>query len=102
MQNVFLFKCVKCIRTVYSNMNEIMNESDNIFQQLRAGDVIVVDRGFRDSIHILRDRGLIVKVPKGSDNKLTRIDANESCFATKTRYVIEVRNSHIKKVEIFE
>lgn len=78
-------------------LEEILNKPENIFQELRVGDVIVVDRGFREVIGALRNLGLIVKSPKGTkENKLTRDDANESRFATKTRYVVEVRNSHIK------
>lgn len=44
----------------------------------------------------LRNRGLIIKTPRGSENKLTRSHTNESRFSTKTRYVVEVRNTHIK------
>lgn len=78
-------------------LNEIMNEQESIFQKLHVGDVVVVDRGFRDIIEALKNRGLIVKSPKGTQsNKLSRADANESRLATKTRYVVEVRNSYIK------
>lgn len=78
-------------------LNEILNVQGSIFKILLKGDVAVVDRGFRDVIGQLRSFGLIVKTPKGTkSNKLTRVDANESRLATKTRYVVEVRNSHIK------
>lgn len=75
----------------------IINEPRSIFEELRAGDVMVVDRGFRDCIQTLRDRGFVVKVPIGTPgNQMSRLDANTSRFATKTRFVIEMRNSHIK------
>lgn len=35
-------------------MEEIMNERGTIFEQLRRGDVVVVDRGFRDIISALK------------------------------------------------
>lgn len=74
-----------------------MSEERNIFSILRSGDVIVVDRGFRDCIDVLNRRGFVTKIPKGTTaNQLSRADANKSRFATKTRFVIEVRNSHIK------
>lgn len=74
-----------------------MNEQENIFKHLRAGDVMVIDRGFRDCMHELRERGFLIKTPKGTkNNRLSNIDANASRFATKTRYVIEARNCHIK------
>lgn len=83
-------------------LNKIMNERGNIFQMLRAGDVVVVDRGFRDVCVALRRRGFIVKTAKGTNktatNKLSRNQTNESRLVTKTRFVIEVRNSHIKNI----
>lgn len=78
-------------------LNEIMIEQSNIFDKLQPGDVMVVDRGFRDCKEALKKRGFLVKTPKGSQgNRMTRTDANEARFATKTRFVVEVRNSHIK------
>lgn len=78
-------------------LNEILNDQGNIFEKMIPGDVVVVDRGFRDVVSALRKRGLIVKSPKGTQaNKMMRNDANDSHMATKTRYVVEVRNSHKK------
>lgn len=78
-------------------LSTILNEPGNIFEELQIGDVMVVDRGFRDCIPALKNLGFIVKVPKGTpDGQMIRLDANISRLATKTRFVIEVRNSHIK------
>lgn len=81
-------------------LREIMNEPGSIFHELRAGDVVVVDRGFRDCRRELQNRNLVVKmpafVPRNSNRQLTRVQANNSRFVTKTRYVVEVRNGHIK------
>lgn len=78
-------------------LNIIMNEQGNIFGEFREGDVFIIDRGFRDCIRALKDRGFIVKSPRFSaGNQMTRTEANESRFATKTRFVVEVRNTHIK------
>lgn len=75
-------------------IHKILNERETIFQKLHHGDV---DKGFRDALDALRNRGLVVKTPKGTkSNKLTRDDANVSRYATKTRFVVEARNSHIK------
>lgn len=80
-----------------SILKEILNAPDSIFRKLRPGDVVVVDRGFRDVNATLRNCGFVVKTPKGTkNNALSRADANESRLATKTRYVVEVRNTHIK------
>lgn len=78
-------------------IHKIMNERETIFQKLQPGDVVVVDKGFRDALDAVRSRGLVVKTPKSTkSNKLTRDDANVSRHATKTRFVVEARNSHIK------
>lgn len=78
-------------------LDEIMNAEHSIFSILRSGDVLVVDRGFRDCIDTLNRRRFITKVPKGSNaNQLDVVDANHSRLATKTRFVVEVRNTHIK------
>lgn len=78
---------------------EIMCQQGTVFDILLPGDVIVVDRGFRDCIPNIIRRGFLVKVPKGTQsNTLIRPDANDSRFATKARFVVEVRNTHIKNI----
>lgn len=46
-------------------LHEILNQPQNIFNTLHAGDIVVVDRGFRDVSAALKRRGFIVKSPKG-------------------------------------
>lgn len=82
-------------------LKEILNDpNDSLFKHLHRGDIIVLDRGFRDCVTILRDRGFIVKMPTliSTSNQLTRQEANRSRQATKTRFSIEIRNGHIKNV----
>lgn len=82
-----------------SILAEIMGEEDSIFSVLRPGDVLVIDRGFRDCINALNQLGFITKIPKGSNaNQLSVADANLSRLATKTRFVVEARNTHIKNI----
>lgn len=78
---------------------EISNEMGNFFDLLRPGDVVVLDRGFRDCVKILQNRGLIVKIPAfvGRKSQLTTKQANVTRNATKTRFVVEVRNGHVKR-----
>lgn len=76
----------------------------NVFSILKPGDVILVDRGFRDCSELLKARGLDVRSPaflnKKSDGKLekqlTTKQANETRLVTKFRYVVEARNGHMK------
>lgn len=83
-----------------SILTEILNRPDNLlFKNLRRGDVIVLDRGFRDSIRTLQMRGFIVKTPANTQSaQLTRQQGNASRNTTKTRFVIEVRNGHMKNI----
>lgn len=78
-------------------LDEILNKQQSIFTKLRPGDVMVIDRGFRDCIGALNRLGFITKTPKGTKaNQLDRMNANESRLATKTRFEVEARNTHIK------
>lgn len=47
-------------------LSEILNDPQSIFRNLVRGDVVVIDRGFKEVIPALRKRKLIVKVPKGT------------------------------------
>lgn len=46
-------------------LREILAQPDTIFDELRVGDILVVDRGFRDVTAALRNVGLIIHSPKG-------------------------------------
>lgn len=43
-------------------LTEIMSKTGNIFDLLLPGDVVVLDRGFRDCVRSLKRRSLIVKI----------------------------------------
>lgn len=85
-----------------SIMNSLTERSD-AFKQLIQGDVIILDRGFRDSIDIVKQKGFDVKVPhllqKSKTNKqFTTQQANETRFVTANRYAVETRNGHFKSI----
>lgn len=70
------------------------------------GDVILVDRGFRDCVKYLEEKGFAVRtpasLPKGQ-NQLPTKEANESRLVTAKRYGVETRNGHIKTIfKIFQ
>lgn len=80
-------------------LNELLDTNQSIFQNFRPGDVMVLDRGFRDSVAKVKSHGFEVKIPEcksNSKNQLSTKQANDSRLVTKTRFAIEVRNSHIK------
>lgn len=66
---------------------------------LKKGDIIVVDRGFRDVIVYLEELGFKVLMPalKGKRNQLTTDESNESRFVTKIRWVVEAVHGDIKQ-----
>lgn len=65
----------------------------------QTGDVVIVDRGFRDCGPDLMNHGFVVQYPKCSDQpQLTTKDANLSRLVTKIRYDIERINGVMKNV----
>lgn len=78
----------------------IVFEKTAIEQIFNAGDVILVDRGFRDCVNFLKSKNLDVKIPefvqKGQKRQLTTNQANKSRMVTKMRYAIEVANGRMK------
>lgn len=82
-----------------SILEEILGEPNNIFSLLVPGDVVVLDRGFRDCVRLLKNRGLIVEIPAfvgGKKAQFTTQQANATRNTTKTRFVVEVKNGHVK------
>lgn len=78
---------------------DLLNNTDwNSFQ---PGDVIIVDRGFRDCIPNISSKGFVAKMPSFADKPslpLTTQQANSSRLITKVRYIVEVVNGRIKKI----
>lgn len=84
-----------------SILSEIIREQPEIFEALDFADAMVVDRGFRDVAQELRDLGYIVKIPsflKPNQKQLPIDESNETRLVTKTRFIVEVRNSHMKRI----
>lgn len=83
-------------------------ENYNALDNLNAGDVILLDRGFRDCVHLLTNKGFDVRTPaflQRSQNKqqFTTSEANQSRFVTANRYGVETRNGHVKTIfKIFQ
>uniref|UniRef100_A0ABD2WMH4 DDE Tnp4 domain-containing protein n=1 Tax=Trichogramma kaykai TaxID=54128 RepID=A0ABD2WMH4_9HYME len=80
--------------------HELEND-ENLNNWFRPGDIVVVDRGYRDVIPALEELGLICKMPpllKAGEQQLTTEDANEARLVTKTRWIVESRNGHLKTI----
>lgn len=81
---------------------------DEIMNILRDGDVMLLDRGFRDCENMLKDVGFVVRMPEfvnksDGTGQLTTIKANKSRIVTANRFAVEARNGNIKTIwKIFD
>lgn len=88
------------------NDAKVLEEIDtktNVFDMLENGDIMLLDRGFRDCIDHFKAKGLDVKMPallQRSANKkqLSTAEANKSRLVTALRFIVEARNGHMKTV----
>lgn len=85
-----------------SIMSSLVNNS-NAFKHLVQGDVILLDRGFRDCVDEVEKKGFVVKMPhliqKSATNKqFSTLQANETRLVTANRYGVETRNGHFKTI----
>ena len=77
---------------------EIFENNLCIRELFREGDILLLDRGFRDAMS--SKYKLNTKMPsliKNGENQLTTEEANKSRCVTKCRWVVEVINSFSKR-----
>lgn len=81
-------------------------ENSNAFDHLAPGDVFLVDRGFRDCVEFLEEKGFNVQKPVSmakNQKQLSTMEANKSRLVTANRYGVETRNGHFKTIfKIFQ
>ena len=68
--------------------NIIYNKRDDFRNWLRPGDIVVIDRGFRDSLPLLDSLGYKTYMSKFLNKKQTQFTATE---ANETRVTTKVR-----------
>lgn len=81
-----------------SILNELLTK--NMWDSFEPGDIFLVDRGFRDSINKIIEKGFVAKMPEFADKPsaaLTTDQANRSRLVTKNRFIVEVINGRIKE-----
>lgn len=75
------------------------NEASVSLNALQPGDVVIVDRGFRDCETMLINSGYIIKKPATNPRgRLTTKEANETRMLTRVRYNVERVNGVMKMV----
>ena len=63
--------------------------------------IVIVDRGYRNATNLLAHLGITWKMPallQLHQRQLTTEDVNESRLVTKSRWIVEARNGHIKSI----
>ena len=83
-----------------SILNEIMQNNDQFTSLLKVNDCFVLDRGFRDSVNMLKTKGYHVKMPAFKGQKRKQIsceESNNSRIVTKVRWVVEAVHGIIKQ-----
>lgn len=81
--------------------NEFQKDVDRMREWFPEGSIVVVDRGYRDATDLLQHLGISWKMPAlltpGQRQHSTE-EANETRLITKTRWLVEARNGHIKSI----
>lgn len=80
-----------------------IHESTDAFRNLHKGDLLILDRGFRDCVSYFKKHGFDVQMPSllqnsNKKNQLSTIEANKTRLITATRFVVETMNGHLKTI----
>ncbi|CAF3464861.1 unnamed protein product [Rotaria socialis] len=103
---------VACIVPFMSDFNNsdaaimkdiLLRNTDNILSWLKEYDILVADRGFRDSIGVMKVFGLEATIPSFLDDRrqCSAEEANESRCIRKIRWVVEAANHCLKQFKYF-
>ncbi|CAF4939249.1 unnamed protein product, partial [Rotaria socialis] len=82
----------------------MINNYDDILQWVEENDIMILDRGFRDSLGVLKSLGIDVAMPSflgPKQNQSDVQDANNYRFVTILRWVVESVNARIKRFKWF-
>ena len=81
----------------------LAKNKDGILNWMAEHDIVVVDRGFRDSTGMMKALGLDVCMPDflNGRSRFDTLEANRSRFISKVRWVVESANGRIKHFKRF-
>ena len=80
--------------------NDILHNETELISMLEAGDVFVLDRGFRDILPYIKKQNYIPYMPSfmpKNEKQLSCRDANYSRTVTQVRWVVEAVHRIVKK-----
>ncbi|CAF4618720.1 unnamed protein product, partial [Rotaria magnacalcarata] len=78
----------------------MLNNYEDILNWTKENDIMILDRGFRDSLGVLKALGIDTAMPSflGKNRRqFDAYDANRSRFVTKLRWVVEGVNARLKR-----
>ena len=82
----------------------MLKNYEDILTWIKDDDIMIVDRGFRDSLGVLQALGINAAMPPflGPNRRQLNVnDANRSRFITKLRWVVESVNARLKRFRWF-
>ena len=81
-------------------LNEFHRDVDGMQNWFDRQDIFILDRGYRDAIPHLQRMGVFTIMPPLLENaaQFETADANRARLITKTRWIIEARNGHLKSL----
>lgn len=81
--------------------NQFETDAGALREWLGEDVIFIVDRGYRDVLPLLENLGIDHKMPpflELGQKQLETAQANDSRLITKSRWIIEARNGHIKSI----
>ena len=82
----------------------MINNFDDIVDWIEENDILILDRGFRDSLGVLKSFGIdasMLYFLSHNEKQLNVHEANNSCFVTMLRWMVESVNARIKRLKWF-
>ncbi|CAF3303856.1 unnamed protein product [Rotaria sp. Silwood2] len=82
----------------------MLNNYEDILNWVQENDIMILDRGFRDSLGVLKALGIDAAMPSflGTGRRQFDVyDANRSRFVTKLRWIVEGVNARLKRFKWF-
>ncbi|CAC5369106.1 unnamed protein product [Mytilus coruscus] len=81
-------------------IHALSNNAETMKSWLNEDDVMIVDRGFRDSLNFLNELGIKTEMPKflkKGEKQHDVEDSNSSRLTTKIRWIVESANGRMKQ-----
>lgn len=81
--------------------DELQRDGDSLRNWFQNGDILLVDRGYRDAVPFLQQLGIEHQMPAlvpPGQRQLSTEEANNTRIITKSRWIVEARNGHLRSI----